>query len=190
MPFEKDREISCVYSLPKMRREMENYAVRFSNYEGGTTIGAFMAHWAEYREMEMVVMNAFAPAYEFTQLGVTLQAMRMDEDWKSWLDLLRRIAYMTGLDLDLADLEERSQDLIDAWSAKLDELEQKHPEMHVRAYLAAMTKDFVERPFIPLDDAWNALDDLLGDIADAGEDAEGDDPDEDGLDDASEDTDI
>jgi proteasome assembly chaperone (PAC2) family protein len=63
MPYDRDREISCVYSLPRMRAEMAKYAVRFSNYEGGTTIGIYMAHWAEYREMELAVLNAFVPAY-------------------------------------------------------------------------------------------------------------------------------
>ncbi|MFH1085201.1 MAG: hypothetical protein V1772_05520 [Chloroflexota bacterium] len=166
MPYERDRDISCVYSLPRLKRELQNYAVRFSNYEGGTTIGAYLAHWAEVREVEFVAMNAFAPAYEFSQLGITLQAMRMDEDWKSWLDLMRRIDYMMGLGLDLSDLEERSRELTEAWTQKINELERERPDLHVKAYIEAMTKDFRERPFIPLDDAWNELGDLLGNMDD------------------------
>lgn len=174
MPYEKDRDVSCVYSLPKMKSELNGYAVRFSNYEGGTTIGTFLAHWAEYRETEFAVMYAFSPAYEFSQLGITLQSMRMDEDWKAWLDLMRRIDYMMGLKLDLTDLEERSRDLIDAWDKKISDLEAERPDLHVRAYLEAMTKDFTERPFIPLDDAWNELGDLLRDIPEEDEDPEED----------------
>jgi proteasome assembly chaperone (PAC2) family protein len=161
MPYDRDRDISCVYSLPKLKPELENYAVNFSDYQGGATIGTFLAHWAEFREVELVVLYAFAPAYEFSQLGITLQSMRVEEDWKAWLDLLRRIDYMMALGLDLSDLEERSRDLVDAWDAKVDELEQEHPELHVRSYLQDLVKDFEERPFIPLDDAWNELDDLL-----------------------------
>ncbi len=89
MPFEKEREVSCVYSLPRLRQELSRYAVRFSNYEGGTTIGSYMAHRAELRGVEMVVLNAFSPAYEFVRMGITVQAMRVEEDWKSWYDLMR-----------------------------------------------------------------------------------------------------
>ena len=46
MPYNKDRDVSCVFSLERMRTEMEEYAVRFSNYEGGTTIGSFLAYHA------------------------------------------------------------------------------------------------------------------------------------------------
>ncbi|MEZ4622067.1 MAG: PAC2 family protein [Caldilineaceae bacterium] len=42
MPYEKDREVSCTYSLPEMKEELSRYAVRFSNYEGGATIGSYL----------------------------------------------------------------------------------------------------------------------------------------------------
>jgi len=164
MPYDKDREISCVYSLPKMKEELENYAVRFSNYEGGSTIGTYLAHLAEFRELELVVFYAFSPAYEFSQLGITLQAMRVEEDWKAWYDILRRVDYMFHLGLNLTDLEQKSRELIEEWDARIAELEEKHPELHVRAYLETIAKDFEERPFIPLDEAWNELDDLLNEI--------------------------
>jgi hypothetical protein len=169
MPYDKDREVSCVYSLPKMKRELGNYALRFSNYEGGSTIGTFLAHWAESREAEFVVLYAMTPAYEFSQLGLTVQSMRVDKDWKAWLDLMRRIDYMFHLGLDLSELEERSQDLVDAWDTRIAETEEKHPQLHVRAYLDAVAKDFHERPFIPLDDAWNELDELLDNMDDGPE---------------------
>ena len=190
VPFDKDREVSCVYSLPKLKVELDNYAVRFSNYEGGTTIGTYLAHWAEYREAEFITMYSFAPAYEFSQLGVSVQAMRMDEDWKSWLDLMRRIDYMMGLGLDLRDLEDRSRDLLEAWSGKLDALEEEHPELHIRAYLEAMTKDFQERTFIPLDDAWDELGDLFDGMSVEEEDLPDDDDDEDGDSDDSDDSEL
>lgn len=171
MPYDREREVSCVYSLPRMKDELSRYAVKFSNYEGGSTIGTYLAHWAERREIEFVVMYAFAPAYEFSQLGLTLQGMRVERDWKAWYDLMRRIDYMLKLDLDLTDLEKRSRELISTWDAKIDELEQKHPELHVRVYLEAIAKDFEERPFIPLDEAWDELGELLEDMD---EDAETD----------------
>ena len=47
VPYDKHRNISCTYSLPAMRRELEPYAVSFSDYEGGTTIGSYMLEQAE-----------------------------------------------------------------------------------------------------------------------------------------------
>ena len=164
MPYDRDREISCVYSLPRMKDELTKYAARFSDYEGGTTIGSYMAHWAEYREAEFVVMYAFSPAYEFSQLGISVQGMRVEQDFKAWLDLMRRIDYMLHLDLDLSDLEDQSQELIETWHSKVEELGRKHPELHVETYMEAIAKEFVEHPFIPLDDAWDALGDLLQDM--------------------------
>ncbi len=161
MPYDKEREISCAYSLRSLKRELERYAVRFSNYEGGTTIDTFLAHKAESRGLEYIVFYGFAPAYEFTQLGLTLQAMRVEEDWKAWHDIMRRVNHMLGLDLDLSDLEERSYELVKAWERRIDELEEQHPELNVRAYMEKLARDFDEQPFIPLDDAWDELGDLL-----------------------------
>lgn len=166
MPYDKDREVSCVYSLPEMKAELDRYVLRFSNYEGGATIGTYLAHRAERRGIELVVFYAFVPAFEFSQLGITLQAMRIEEDWKAWYDIMRRVDYMLHLNLDLTDLEERGNDLIATWDAKVEELESTKPELNVRAHMERAARDFVERTFIPLDDAWDELGDLLGDMDD------------------------
>jgi proteasome assembly chaperone (PAC2) family protein len=166
MPYDKDREVSCAYSLPEMKAELNRYACRFSNYEGGSTIGTYLAHRAESRQIEFVVFYAFAPAYDFSQQSLMLQSMRVDEDWKAWYDLMRRIDYMFHLGLDLSDLETRAEELIEAWDAKVDEIDRQKPDLHVREHLQEIASDFEERPFIPLDDAWDALGDLLGDMDD------------------------
>ncbi len=166
MPYDKDREVSCVYSLPRMKRELDLYAVRFSNYEGGTTIGSYLAHRAEAREIEYIVFNAFAPAYDFAQLAAGVQGMRVEEDWKAWYDLMVRIEHMFGLGLDLSDLRQRSLDLIEAWHDKVRELERTHPDLHLQTYLNEIAKEFTERTFIPLDDAWNELGDMLNELDD------------------------
>ena len=133
---------------------------------GGTTIGTYLAHWAEYREMEMVVLNAFAPAYEFPQGGLATQGMRVEQDWKAWYDLMRRVDYMFGLGMDLSELRMRSQELVTALDVKVAELAEKNPDMNVKDYLAEVTQEFEERPFIPLDDVWDELGDVLGNMDD------------------------
>jgi len=164
VPYEKDREISCVYSLPRMRDELDRYAVQFSNYEGGSTIGTYLAHTAERREIEFAVFYGYVPAYDFVEGESSIGSIRIDEDWKAWYELLRRLDYMFGYDLDLTELKTREQALIEAWDRQVEELTQQNPELHVREYLSKIGAEFTERPFLPLDKAWDELGDLLDDM--------------------------
>jgi proteasome assembly chaperone (PAC2) family protein len=164
VPYEKDREVSCAYSLPRMREELEHYAVQFSNYEGGSTIGTYLARAAEQREIEFMVFYGYVPAYDFEEGESPIGSIRIDQDWKAWYELLRRLDYMFGYDLDLTELKKREQTLIEAWDRQIEELTQKHPELGVKEFLAKIRAKFTERPFLPLDSAWDELGDLLDDM--------------------------
>ncbi|MFW6082805.1 MAG: PAC2 family protein [Chloroflexota bacterium] len=163
MPYDKDREVSCVYSLPEMKDEMERYAVRLSNYEGGATIGVYLADRAEERGIELLALYAMVPAYDFSQGSSEIQRVSAEEDYKAWYDLMRRLDYMFGLDLDLSDLEDRSAELTAAWDSRIAQLERKMPDV-VRRYMERVEEDFSERSFDPLGQAWeDALDDIFDD---------------------------
>ncbi len=166
MPYDKDREISCVYSLPEMKEEMEGYAVRLSNYEGGATIGVYLADRAEERGMELVTFYAMVPAYDFSRASSGIQRVSAEEDYKAWYDLMRRLDYMFGLDLDLSDLEERSAELVAAWESRITQLKKKMPRV-VEDYMKEVNEEFSEQTFDPLGQAWE---DALGDIFDDAED--------------------
>ncbi len=166
MPYDKDREISCVYSLPDMKEEMEGYAVRLSNYEGGATIGVYLADRAEERGIELVSLYAMVPAYDFSRASSTVQRVSAEEDFKAWYDLMRRLDYMFGLDLDLSDLEERSAELVAAWDARIAQLKGKMPGV-VESYMEEVNEEFSEQTFDPLGQAWeDALGDIFGDAED------------------------
>lgn len=167
MPYEKEREVSCVYSLPEMKAELEEYAVRFSNYEGGTTIGAYLADKAEQVEVELLVFNGFVPAYDFSQFSELVPGIRIERDYKAWYDLMKRLKHMFGLDLDLSDLERLCQELLASMDAKLDELEEQMPQLEIKAYLDKVADEFTERHFVPLDDVWRkGLEDIFKDVDD------------------------
>jgi proteasome assembly chaperone (PAC2) family protein len=165
MPYEKERDISCVYSLKDMKDDLERYAVRFSNYEGGTTIGTYLVDRAEHKDIEFLVMYAFVPAYDFAELSSLVQGIRVENDFKAWYELLLRLNHMFGIDIDLSDLEDRSDELVRSMEAKIAELDDKLPQHNVTEYLERLTSDFVERPFSPpLSDVWErGLSDLFGD---------------------------
>ncbi|MBN1991242.1 MAG: hypothetical protein JW953_00950 [Anaerolineae bacterium] len=168
MPYNKDREVSCVYSLRRMQAELAKYAVKFSNYEGGTTIGTYLVDKAEQREIEFLVFYAMVPAYDFGQLSLSLQqGIRIETDFKAWYDLMRRFNYMFNLGLDLAGLEQESDALLTSMEVKIAELESKLPQVNVKEYIEKLAEDFTEMTFMPLDEVWEReLGDLFEDMED------------------------
>jgi hypothetical protein len=55
-----------------------------------------------------------------------------------------RLDSMFDLDMGLTDLEKRSKDLIIAWRAKIDQLEEALPQLGVKAYIQKIDEDFEE----------------------------------------------
>ncbi|MCB9104538.1 MAG: PAC2 family protein [Anaerolineales bacterium] len=166
VPYDKDREIACVYSQPHLKEEMSEYVVRFSDYEGGATIGSYLLDEAEKRGLEYIAFYGFVPAYDLSQnQSIPLQSLRIENDFKAWYDIMRRLSHMFGLEYSLSDLDERSDELINSMSAKIDELEQKLPQLNVKAYIEEVTGDFTETSFMPLGDVWKReLGDLFEDL--------------------------
>ena len=170
MPYDKDREISCVYSLPSMKDELSHYAVRFSDYEGGATIGTYLAHVAEARGIEFLALYGMVPAYDFLRPTLGLQQdrtendqMRIDQDYKAWYDLMRRLDHMYGLGMNLTDLRVQSYELTSSMRDRIQELDRTLPQLQVSEYMETIASEFVEVPFEPLADVWeDALRDLLG----------------------------
>ena len=164
-PYDKDREISCTYSLRKMKDELAEYAVSFSNYEGGVSIGSYLADRAEKLGIEYLVLYAIVPMFDLTQLSPLLQTLLIEQDHKAWYDVMRRVNHMCKLGLDLSDLERTSRQLIQSFDAKIDDLEKALPQVNIREHLNKVTENFVEPSFMPLDDVWKkGLGDLFKDL--------------------------
>jgi len=162
VPYEKDRNVSCVYSLPRMRDELVRYSVNLSNYEGGVTISTYLAERAEERGIEFFTFYAFVPSYDFSGLSTLAQPMAIEEDFKAWYDLMRRFNHMFNLAVDLSDLEKQSKKLISDWDANIDNLERAMPQLEIKDYMEKVDKEFSETFFEPLSDIWReALDHLF-----------------------------
>jgi len=165
MPYSKDRDISCVFSLERMREEMQEYAVRFSNYEGGTTIGSYLAYHAGQQDIEYIVLHGFVPAYDFGQVMLPAQSVRIEDDVKAWYDILRRIDFMFHLNMNLSELRIQSDELMSSMEEQMEELARQAPQLEVHSYLQKLDEEFTENPFMPLDDVWEReLGDLLDDL--------------------------
>jgi len=146
--------VSGIYSLPRLKEEMEGLAVNLSEYEGGVSIGSFICRRAGEKEMEYVAFYAFAPMYDFsniTQIGGTI---RIENDYKAWLAVMKRLNFMLKLDFDYTDLEKKSQELMQIVDNKIDELDKSAPQLGIRDYIRKLSEDYNEMPFEPLDDVW------------------------------------
>lgn len=165
IPYDRDREVSCAYSLPGMKEELETYAVQFSDYEGGTTIGTYLVHSAEAYNLEFLVFYAFVPAYNFSELSNLVQAISIEHDFKAWYDVMKRFNHMFGMEIDLSELEEQSYELVTSMDAKIEELDAQMPDLDVHAYLQEIAEEYDAESFVPpLSDIWGrALDNLFQD---------------------------
>lgn len=167
VPYDKDREVGCIYSLPEMKAELSQYAVRFSDYEGGSSIGSYLVDRAEREEVPFQAFYGFVPNYDFSQLGAVGREVRLEYDYKAWLDIMRRLNRLFGLNINLTDLEQKSQYLLAAMDEQLEELADKTPQVNIRGIMAQIADQFTERPFTPLDDVWEqGLADLFNDLDD------------------------
>jgi predicted ATP-grasp superfamily ATP-dependent carboligase len=165
VPYDKERSVSCVYSLPRMKDELSHYAVRFSNYEGGATISMYLAAMAEERGIEFFRFCTLVPSYNLSTTVAPVQAVAIGEDYKAWYDVMVRLDHMFQLDFDLSDLEVHSKELVSEWHDKIQQLIETMPQLEVEAYMEEVNQDFTERSFVPLSDVWQQeLRDLLDDF--------------------------
>jgi proteasome assembly chaperone (PAC2) family protein len=154
LPYDKERTISSVYSLPHLKNEMKDLAVSLSDYQGGASIGSYLSHRAGSRGMEYVSLYAFVPTYDFSSIEELGNTVRIENDFMAWLGIMRRINYMLKINLDLSDLEIKCERLVKLVDAKVDELEQAAPQTGIRDYLNRLAEEFEEIPFDPLNDVW------------------------------------
>ncbi len=154
LPYDKERMVSCIYSLPGMKEEISNLAVNLSDYHGGASIGSYICRRAGEQELEFVGFYAFVPTYEFSTLANIGNTLRIENDFMAWLGVMRRINYMLKTRFDLSDLEQKSARLLQVMDAKVEELDSAAPQLGVREYLARLSEEFTEVTFDPLDEVW------------------------------------
>ena len=154
LPYDKERLVSCIYSLPHMKEEMNALAVNLSDYHGGASIGSYICRRAGEQGIEFVSFYAFVPTYDLSKVAQVGHAIRIENDFMAWLGVMRRVNHMIKIDLDLSNLERKSKRLVQVVDAKVEELERAAPQLGVREYMRHLSDEFTEMPFDPLDDIW------------------------------------
>lgn len=164
LPYDKERMVSAIYSLPLLKDEVKALAVNLSDYHGGASIGSYLCRRAGERDLEYISFYAFVPTYDFSQISEVGNSIRLENDFMAWLGVMKRINYMLKLNLDLSDLQGKSDHLLDVVDTKLDELDNAAPQMGVREYMINLSEAFDEVVFEPLASVWEEeLDRLFDD---------------------------
>jgi proteasome assembly chaperone (PAC2) family protein len=156
LPYDKERTISAVYSLRRLKKEIEALAVDLSSYHGGASIGSYVCRRAGDRGMEYVGLYAFVPTYDFSNVAEIGNTIRLENDFMAWRGVVRRVNHMLGVDFDLDDLDEKCYRLVQVIDDKVEELDGISPQLQVRAYMDRLAEDFEEIIFEPLGEVWEA----------------------------------
>jgi proteasome assembly chaperone (PAC2) family protein len=162
LPFDKERTITASFSLPQMRAEVAGLAVSLTEYHGGASIGSYLCKRAGEIGLEYLGLYAFVPLYDLSGVAPGNTSVRIENDYTAWLGIMRRINYLLKTNFDLEELALRSRRLLHTIENRVDELDRQAPDVGVREYFRKLSAEFVEMPFIPLDDIWEKnLRDLL-----------------------------
>lgn len=154
VPYEKERMISCNYSLPWMKEEMGGLAVSLTDYHGGASIGSYLCKRSGDLGIEYVGLYGFVPLYDLSGSMHANKTLRIENDYMAWLGILRRINYMLKVNFNTTDLSMRASLLARGIRSRLEEIQRESPQLDVAEYIHKLSDEFVEQPFIPLDDVW------------------------------------
>lgn len=154
MPYDKERSVSCTYSLPGLKKELERLSVNFSDYHGGASLGSYLCKRAGENGFEYVGLYGFVPLYDFTGNMSTGSTVRIENDYMAWYGIMQRVKYMFNLNIDLNDLENRSKKLMHVLDEKVHEIEKSNPQLEITSYLERLSEQFAEMRFNPLEDIW------------------------------------
>ncbi len=163
VPYDKERHVHGIISLPRLREELDELVIEPSNYQGPSSIGSYINKRAGEQNLEVVGLFAFCPIYQFGGLEDTNKTIHIENDYLAWLNVMERVNHMLGTKLDLNDLEDLSEHLIEKVNDKVIELEEKYPELRIGEFMHRLRGEFEERSFSPLDDIWEDSLRRLGD---------------------------
>ena len=165
-PPDLERNVSCIYSQPRMKEELEKYGLRFSNYgsqgRNGPTIGMALNSIAhdEHPDLDVFRLGAMAPMYPF--MSANNDPVGIARDHRAYYAIMKRLKSMFKLDIDLAELlslgEAESNQLQDTLE-RISSSNSKAKEIIDRA-----RADYVVTPFEESVELDPELDKTLSDI--------------------------
>ena len=113
VPHTREPRLSCSVSHADLKETFQHYGVKFANYEGPASIVTYLTSKSSKIDIKMVSLVAAIPAYVQGNNPKCIEAV------------IRRIAGMLELDIDIDDLMTMS----DEFEKKLNEVVQEQPEL-------------------------------------------------------------
>lgn len=129
VPHTREPRFYCTVSEEHLRQQLQQYVVRFSEYEGPASLVTYLLREAPKRGMEMVSIIAEIPAY--------VQGPNPD----CIESVTRRIAGMLGIQVDLSALRAAGQ----VFERKLTEVVQEREEL--RELIQKLESDYDSEVF-------------------------------------------
>jgi len=113
VPHTREPWIFCSVSEPSLKEKLENFGVRFSNYEGPSSFITYLTTEAPANGIEMVNLIATIPAYVqgYNPTGIE--------------SIMKKLTAILGMHLDLRDLQTGS----DEFEKKLTNVVRRQPEL-------------------------------------------------------------
>ena len=163
VPYDKQRHIHGILSLPQLRERLDETVVAPSNYQGPASIGSFVCKRAGEQGIEVIGLYAFCPIFQFGGMEDNNKSIFIEKDYLAWMNVVERVNHLLGVDFDLTLLEDLSDDLITQINDRVIELDNKYPELRLTDFFARLKSNFEEQSFTPLDDIWEDSLRKLGD---------------------------
>ncbi|MCJ7700493.1 MAG: PAC2 family protein [Anaerolineales bacterium] len=154
LPYDKERMVSSIYSQENLKTELDQMGVNLSEYQGGASIGSYLCRRAADQGLEYVSFYGFVPTYDFSDATQNINGITIENDFAAWLGIMQRVTHMLKFEVDLSDLEEKSEHLKKLMNEKIDEIENTAPELNIREYIQRLGDKFEENLFQPLEDFW------------------------------------
>ena len=133
-PYTREPLISCTCTDSKVKQEMENYHVTFSNREGMASFGQILIYTCQKKGLEGVNFTVRVPCYPEFKLF-------LGESPKSLKAILVRLKDLTHFDMDFDELGTKIQEV----EGKLDFVRQQNSNFNT--FIQELEKQYVEMPY-------------------------------------------
>ena len=133
-PYTREPLISCTCSDEKVKQEMDDYHVTYSNREGMAAFGQMLVHACAEKGIEAVNFTVRVPCYpEFNVF--------LGESPKSLKAILLRLKDLMKVDIDFDDLDTSIKEM----EGKLNFVRQQNPQFNT--LIEELEKKYVEMPY-------------------------------------------
>jgi proteasome assembly chaperone (PAC2) family protein len=133
-PYTREPIISCTCTNSKVKQEMENYEITFSNREGMASYGQMLIYTCQKKGLEGVNFTVRVPCYpEFN--------IFLGDCPKSLKAILVRLKDLTHFNMNFNELDDEIKDI----EEKLNIIRRKNPNFD--ALLTELEKKYVDMPY-------------------------------------------